>query len=99
MPDDALRDLAPALLNVHKESLERVDLSAEPVALGHVIVEVDLELWEADSILDVECARRDILLDSVNTFNERSDMRLDGGKVVREGRVTHQNDVHLWRRT
>ena len=96
--DDAPRDLAPALFNTHKEVLERVDLAAEPVVLGHVGVEVDLRLWEADSILHVGCESRDFLLDSTDRVNERSDFYLDGGQVVREGRVAHQDYLYLLRR-
>lgn len=98
MSDDTPRDLDPALFNIHKEVLERVDLAAEPVVLGHVGVEVDLRLWEANSILHVGCERLYFFLYSIYRVNERSDFCLDGGQVVREGRVAHQDYMYLRRR-
>ncbi|KAI9450715.1 hypothetical protein BJY52DRAFT_1227047 [Lactarius psammicola] len=53
MPNDALRDLAAALVNVYKEGLERCGLGAELLALDNVGVDVRLRLWEDDSIMHV----------------------------------------------
>jgi len=99
--DDALSDLAPALLNVHKEGLERVDIGAEPVALGHVVVAVELRLWEADSILHVRCERPDFLLDSVdNRPSDRCRRQADNddykmlSRAITTGNIAENIDAH-----
>src|ERR1700722_16612587 len=93
--NDTLLDLAPTVLDVHVERLEHVNLCADLPELGHVLVELDLRLWEVDSIPHPDCERADFSLDRFDSLKERSNMCLDGDQVIREGRVAHQNDVLL----
>lgn len=89
------REVLPQRFFSHKEFLEYIDLFLEPVALGRVAVEVGLRLWEANSILHVGCECLDFDLASVDSVHGRFDLCLDGGQVVREGRLAHRNYLYL----
>src|SRR5882724_1125468 len=76
--NDTLLDLTPPFLDVHVEVVEHVNLCADLLELGHVLVEPGLRLWEVDSILHPGCERVDFSLDRFDSLKERSNICLDG---------------------
>ena len=93
--DNPVLGLAPPLLDVDKELLERVDLGVQLGELGLVLIQLGLGFLDVDPALHPVPERSVLLLERLDRVDVCANEGLDRGEVVREGARSHHKDLLL----